>query len=307
MIAEPYIPWEDRPACWSWDPPLLPQPNRRGRLEAWQDIRDLATACGYEAFFDDHDHDTGDTRGYLCPSCNGLEGISPRPIYENYRRRPPVAIVGVQLRYKMDGHPVAKAAERAWELALTLLNDRARQIVDAMYADLLDLEYPSLGAGQIEKRLTPMTPLMRSALAVGLTQEEWNATRELIREWEWDRSHGYPPRTLEESNRRRMDDPACQVKLLHWALDWPDSDHDRIELQQMHLRFVHATSDIESAIHELRRRPANVPDAIAAGGLMTQALQYARDATELLRHAVEQYDADRVDRSPAHVLAEVLE
>lgn len=79
MIAEPYIPWEDRPACWSWDPPLLPQPNRRGRLEAWQDGRCAICGATGGVLFDDHDHDTGDTRGYLCPSCNGLEGISPGP------------------------------------------------------------------------------------------------------------------------------------------------------------------------------------------------------------------------------------
>lgn len=306
MTAEPYIPWEDRPACWGWDPPLLPQPNDRRRLVTWQNGRCAICGDSPSALFDDHDHATGDTRGYLCPSCNGLEGISPKSIYENYRLRPPVAILGIRLKYKLNSHPEIQAQERAWGSALERLTDRADEIISVMYSEQHRLESPNLHSARTEQYVTPMSPLMRAALNVGLTEEEWEATRDLMEDWKWDRRQGDPLRTPAEATRKALDDPECQVKLLRWALNWSDTDRTRVELQNLYGYFHRVASNAESALGDLRRRAHLVPDALAADDLMSQALRCAQEAAALLEHAVEQYDADRVDRSPAHVLAEVL-
>jgi hypothetical protein len=50
---------------------------------------------------EDHDHDTGLTRGWLCRGCNASEGLNRDPggIYGLYRRRYPLLILGVEQRY----------------------------------------------------------------------------------------------------------------------------------------------------------------------------------------------------------------
>lgn len=121
------------PVCWSWpvpanvatwtrprDPELPdelndlfakqdskdPEDRARSLLTWWQDGR--CAICGHRnGLVEDHDHDTGLTRGQLCQSCNIREGIyrgddSP---FGRYRQRPPATILGVRMRY---WDPIAK-------------------------------------------------------------------------------------------------------------------------------------------------------------------------------------------------------
>lgn len=71
--------------------------ERWGVLQEWQDTR--CAVCGArESFVEDHDHGTGMVRGLLCRSCNGQEpGGGDR--FVRYRARPPVAILGLAIRY----------------------------------------------------------------------------------------------------------------------------------------------------------------------------------------------------------------
>jgi hypothetical protein len=116
------------PACWSWPVPAniadwqpapdptvallvaaglnMPQDTAEDRDRAlltwWQQGR--CAICGRPdlRLVDDHDHATGLTRGYLCTSCNTREGTTTRDTdgpFAGYRARPPVTILGIQLRY----------------------------------------------------------------------------------------------------------------------------------------------------------------------------------------------------------------
>lgn len=44
-------------------------------------------------------------RGYLCPSCNRLEGSSDHETFVRYRRRPPSAILGLSMPYRTRAEP----------------------------------------------------------------------------------------------------------------------------------------------------------------------------------------------------------
>jgi len=106
------------PACWKWKPPTdadMDRLRRKWRREApalaaradetewrrllmidWQ--KDRCGICGYrwDRQVIDHDHETGLIRGYLCRSCNTLEGN--RGYVDNeftrYRERNPASICG---------------------------------------------------------------------------------------------------------------------------------------------------------------------------------------------------------------------
>lgn len=57
-------PFPDLPACWSWEPPPLPQPCEIECVRRWQNHR--CAVCGAHVpernlLFEDHDHSTGDT------------------------------------------------------------------------------------------------------------------------------------------------------------------------------------------------------------------------------------------------------
>jgi len=93
----------DTPACWGWDLPGAELVAQLGRssdlLHAWQQGR--CAACGMDAGYlvEDHDHDTGLVRGYLCRRCNIREGLGGGPIMAGYRGRHPARMLGVVEQY----------------------------------------------------------------------------------------------------------------------------------------------------------------------------------------------------------------
>src|SRR4051794_40539952 len=70
------------PACWTW--PLPPKEWDRPKngwlaINAWQ--RGMCAICGRHksefvkrSWHQDHDHESGELRGWLCRSCNVMEG-----------------------------------------------------------------------------------------------------------------------------------------------------------------------------------------------------------------------------------------
>lgn len=100
------------PACWEWEVPdstraaaaqLGPRDFRAacGILDDWQDER--CALCGRSTVrrgeVVDHDHATALVRGLLCRGCNAQEGHSDDALFEQYRERPPAAILGFQVTY----------------------------------------------------------------------------------------------------------------------------------------------------------------------------------------------------------------
>ncbi|WP_439428031.1 endonuclease domain-containing protein [Micromonospora sp. LA-10] len=111
-----------QPVCWSWaaSAPALQQaranatdrssaetnvlPEQRvayALLKHWHAGR--CAVCGETpvrgGLVRDHDHSSGLMRGLLCSSCNTAEGRSNSLLFENYRRRPPAAILNVEVLY----------------------------------------------------------------------------------------------------------------------------------------------------------------------------------------------------------------
>lgn len=112
------------PACWSWEPPtpedIAQMKNSYSpavrehmpenawpaiMMSQWHDGR--CAICGDTApLVEDHDHQTGLVRGYLCQSCNTLEGVRRGGIWDKYRERSPASICDVRERY---WHPIKQA------------------------------------------------------------------------------------------------------------------------------------------------------------------------------------------------------
>lgn len=112
------------PSCWSWSWPA-PEGEDWQRLLAWH--HGLCAICGAlnEGQVEDHEHETGLVRGYLCVGCNTREGLyGAAGLYVKYRLRPPAMILGVTIRYV---HPItgrearsmAESAGGMWEDAVT--------------------------------------------------------------------------------------------------------------------------------------------------------------------------------------------
>jgi hypothetical protein len=98
---------EDSPACWSWRVQRTVgwgstgSPSNRALIDElveWQQGR--CAICGeHRNLVCDHDHETGMVRGFLCGRCNTMEGSSPLELFENYRTRPPAAILNIRAKY----------------------------------------------------------------------------------------------------------------------------------------------------------------------------------------------------------------
>lgn len=173
----------------------LPQPNNTHILRRWHQSR--CAICGVfrpdpvlqrrdederrpvsVGLFEDHDHSTGNTRGYLCPRCNTVEGRSKAPIFDRYRQRPPASILGIRGRWRCWEHPDDRAARNVFELALDGLQHRA---------DLIR-RHPRI----TEDRLPSVTPLMATLDRVDLTWAEWfGVNPEIHRRWRF--RHGIEP------------------------------------------------------------------------------------------------------------------
>lgn len=72
----------------------------RSRLKAWQ--HDRCAICWREdVLVEDHDHESGLTRGFLCRKCNTKEGMcgSSLRLISLYRWRHPTSILGLTIRY----------------------------------------------------------------------------------------------------------------------------------------------------------------------------------------------------------------
>ena len=105
---------DNRPACWRWKPPTDATMERVRKMfspEHWESIdelekrrllmavwqRERCAVCGrksYGSLDTDHDHETGLVRGYLCRSCNTVEGFGGGLIFAKYRERCPAVICG---------------------------------------------------------------------------------------------------------------------------------------------------------------------------------------------------------------------
>jgi hypothetical protein len=121
------------PECWAWPVPETPTfADERAAylfLRHWNYVCAIGGhACaayrwksGLHRLVEDHDHDTGLTRGFLCNAHNSLEGWgSCHPPVVKYRERPPAAILGIVHRYsgrtrslRQDNIPVTAPSGRA--------------------------------------------------------------------------------------------------------------------------------------------------------------------------------------------------
>lgn len=124
-----FPPLPDVPACWSWECPMGPLVNSEMTIRKWQDCR--CAVCGvhrpnlphkpgrrWSGLDEDHDHETGDVRGYLCPRCNVRESRCSDPVFDLYRQRPPAKILGILARYGWVEHPLVRQARWNWENAV---------------------------------------------------------------------------------------------------------------------------------------------------------------------------------------------
>lgn len=107
------------PACWSWPVPAktvtllarhhedgcrVDMPTQAARFSEALRLYDQGRCaiCGLaDNKIEDHDHETGFVRGWLCRSCNTAEGRNRYSggIWARYRLRYPYLILGITERY----------------------------------------------------------------------------------------------------------------------------------------------------------------------------------------------------------------
>ena len=122
-----------KPACWRWEPPAggviadLTEEMRLKRIDVWgteeralkklgpleEDVRwrlmqqfqnGRCAVCAFGPrdgpdLVIDHDHESDFIRGFLCRSCNTLEGCGGHEVFDMYRERHPAMICGLRARY----------------------------------------------------------------------------------------------------------------------------------------------------------------------------------------------------------------
>lgn len=179
MVTLPPLPTV--PACHTWPMPPLPQRCSFTAITDWQAGR--CAICGWKPrraseLHHDHDHATGDTRGWLCPRCNTSEGGpgGRAPVFVAYRKAPPAVMLGVLHTYRpRREHPVVEQVNEDLRKAMegvlihTDADYRARWIADRRGLP---------GFTEADWTPPPWTPLMRAVHRVGLTSREWGATLE---------------------------------------------------------------------------------------------------------------------------------
>jgi hypothetical protein len=76
------------------------EPHDRQLLLEWQQFRCAVCASSGVDLVEDHDWNTGLTRGFLCESCNSREGhagdVEP---WTAYRQNPPTKLLGMTIQY----------------------------------------------------------------------------------------------------------------------------------------------------------------------------------------------------------------
>lgn len=145
-------------ACWDWavsdefkqkiNAPGLRDTEAKDLLRAWQ--RGRCAMCGQHAtkLVLDHDHGTDLVRGYLCPSCNILEGhggTHPELVCAKYRQRNPATILGLTVSYSFRYRSALISLLRA--RGVDLPNHASGEQIVAALAALLP---PSRGVRQLE-------------------------------------------------------------------------------------------------------------------------------------------------------------
>ena len=93
-------PYTEQPAFtfWSMPDPEDPLPDYICPLRAWQDGR--CALCGFrDRLVEDHCHDSGLVRGYLCKSCNTTEGRSDYHLSLWRGGTTPAAALGIKRLY----------------------------------------------------------------------------------------------------------------------------------------------------------------------------------------------------------------
>lgn len=133
------------PACWFWTLPAGPVVNHRGTLLRWQDGRCAACGATPPELVEDHDHATGDTRGYLCERCNTREALSADPVWALYRRRPATAVLGLMLTYGRVEHHDVRTARIELGRAGTGKQERKQAEREQFLARLAE-RYPEMAA-----------------------------------------------------------------------------------------------------------------------------------------------------------------
>jgi hypothetical protein len=102
----PGLTFKTDPVCWHWPTPeTITFKDERAAREFLQWWNRECAVCGdlgrglTPALVEDHDHETGLIRGYLCRRCNSSEWCSDSDLFRKYRDRTPASILGLRLLY----------------------------------------------------------------------------------------------------------------------------------------------------------------------------------------------------------------